>query len=198
MHAPRPVELAAGRVRLEPLTPAHASDLLEAAYGDDEAFRWMPLRAPRTAQDAAELVGWHGQHNPTGLAWAVVVDGRAQGSTSYLDVDLAVEGLEIGWTWYARPLWGSEVNPTCKLLLLGHAFEQLGAARVTLKADAANARSRAAISKLGAAYDGTLRHHKRRNDGSVRDTAYYSVLAAEWPAVRAGLQARLVQLAADR
>ncbi len=125
------------------------------------------------------------------LAFAVVVDGRAQGSTSYLDVDLSVGGVEIGWTWYARPLWATTVNPACKLLLLTHAFEVLGAERVTLKTDGLNTRSQSAIRRLGATYDGTLRHHRRRPDGSVRDTAYFSILRSEWPGVREGLLARL-------
>src|SRR4051812_11583606 len=128
---------------------------------------------------------------PERLPFAVIVDGRAVGSTSYGDIDLSVGGIEIGWTWYTPALWATAVNPECKLLLLGHAFDDLGAGRVFLKTDALNARSRAAISKLGAAYDGTLRHHRLRSDGSVRDSAYFSVLAAEWPTVRDGLRARL-------
>ncbi len=126
-----------------------------------------------------------------GLAWAVVVDGVAVGSTSYLDIDAALGALEIGYTWYRRDLWATSTNPACKLLLLSHAFDDLGAGRVSLKTDALNARSRAAIGRLGASYDGTLRHHRLRPDGSVRDTAYFSILAAEWPGVRAGLQSRL-------
>ena len=178
--------LSAHGVRLEPLTVAHAPDLLLAA-ADDEVWRWLPVARPRTEQDVRELVRTHRGD----LAFAVVVDGRAQGSTSYLDVDLAVGGLEIGWTWYARPLWATWVNPACKLLLLEHAFEALDARRVTLKTDGLNTRSQAAIRKLGASYDGTLRHHRRRPDGSVRDTAFFSILAAEWPQVRAGLLARV-------
>jgi N-acetyltransferase len=129
--------------------------------------------------------------DPDRLAWAVVVDGRAVGSTSYLDVDLAVSGLEIGWTWYAREVWATHVNPACKRLLLGHAFDALGAQRVTLKLDALNTRSFRAVERLGARYDGTLRHHRLRADGTVRDSAYFSILATEWPAVREGLDARL-------
>lgn len=84
------------------------------------------------------------------------------------------------------------MNPACKLPLLGHAFEVLGAQRVTLKTDALNARSRAAIAKLGCAYDGTLRHQRLRPDGSARDIANFSMLAPEWPTARARLQARVV------
>jgi RimJ/RimL family protein N-acetyltransferase len=185
VRQPEPVVLKRGRVSLEPWEPRHDSELFEAAQ-DDDVWRWLSVPRPTAVQDVARLRTEH-----VGLPWAVVVDGVACGSTSYLDVDLAVEGLEIGWTWYRRSLWASDVNPTCKLLLLSHAFDELGAARVTLKTDALNTRSRAAILRLGCCYDGTLRHHRLRSDGSVRDSAYFSVLASEWPAARAGLEARL-------
>jgi len=189
VRTPEAVVLAGPHARLEPLTAAHAPDLLVAAQ-DDAVWAWLSLPRPRTLLDMAEIVA--GAQADTGrLAFAVVVGGRAQGSTSYVDVDVSVEGLEVGWTWYARELWATKVNPQCKLLLLGHAFEVLGARRVTLKTDARNARSSAAIRRLGAAYDGTLRHHRLRSDGSVRDSAYFSLLAAEWPAVRTGLEQRL-------
>lgn len=178
--------LTGDSVRLEPLAPAHVADLFEAAQ-DDAIWRWLPVHRPERKQDVRRMVRDH----PGAPAWAVIVDGRAVGSSSYLDVDLDVGGLEIGWTWYARSAWGGRVNPECKLVLLGHAFDDLGAARVTLKTDARNARSRSAITRLGAREDGTLRHAKLRNDGSVRDTTYFSILAREWPDVRAGLQARL-------
>ena len=186
MRAPEPVVLSGHGVRLEPLTVAHAPDLLAAA-ADDDVWRWLPVVRPRTEQDVRELIRTH-RGDP---AFAVVVEGRAQGSTSYLDVDLAVGGLEIGWTWYARSLWATQVNPACKLLLLAHAFDELGAQRVTLKTDGRNTRSQSAIRRLGATYDGTLRHNRLRPDGSVRDTVYFSVLRGEWPQVRAGLEARL-------
>ena len=177
--------LELGRVRLEPLGPQHDEELL-AASQSDEVWRWINTPRPGTVEDLAAFRGSH-----PGIAWAVVVDGVAVGATSYLDVDLSVGGLEVGSTWYRRDLWATTVNPSCKLLLLGHAFEVLGAQRVTLKTDALNARSRAAITKLGCTYDGTLRHHRRRPDGSVRDTAYFSMLAAEWPPARARLEARV-------
>lgn len=177
--------MARGRIRLEPLGPQHDADLLEAAQ-DDDVWRWMPIARPR---DLAAIEHLRGAQ--LGPAWAVVVDGRASGTTSYLDVDPELGGLEIGWTWYAKALWATEVNPTCKLLLLENAFEVLGADRVTLKTDGVNLRSQAAIRKLGCQYDGTLRHQRRRPDGSVRDTAFFSMLAAEWPAARARLEARV-------
>jgi RimJ/RimL family protein N-acetyltransferase len=184
VRPPEPVVLSRGRVRLEPLGPQHDADLLEAAQ-DDDVWRWLPAVRPQALEDVARMR----QEHP-GLAWAVVVDGAASGSTSYLDVDPVLGGLEIGWTWYRRQLWATEVNPTCKLLLLSYAFDDLGAGRVTLKTDHLNTRSQAAIRKLGCRYDGTLRHHKARPDGSVRDTAYFSMLAAEWPAAREVLATR--------
>ncbi len=186
MRAPQPIAFTRGRVRLEPLAAEHDPDLLEAAQ-DDDVWRWLTAR-PTTLEQMAQFRLTH-----PGLAWAVVVDGRAAGSTSYLDVDLDVGGLEIGWTWYRKDLWASDVNPTCKLLLLSHAFDELGAERVTLKTDGLNIRSQAAIRKLGARYDGTLRHQRRRPDGSVRDAAYFSLLAADWPAARDRLLARLTE-----
>ena len=189
MRKPAPVVLTGAALRLEPLSAAHAADLLAAAQ-DDEVWRWMPVRRPRTEEDVLEMVREH----PGDPAWAVLHEGRAVGSTSYLDVDLTVAGLEVGWTWYSRALWKTAVNPGCKLLVLGHAFDDLAAQRVLLKTDADNARSRRAITRLGAHYDGTLRHHRRRPDGTVRDTAYFSILAPEWPGVRDQLRARLAQL----
>jgi RimJ/RimL family protein N-acetyltransferase len=185
MRPPEAVELAHGRVRLEPWGPQHDAGLLEAAQ-DDEVWRWLPARRPVTHDD---LRATREQH--PGMPWAVVVDDTPAGSTSYLDVDCEVGGLEIGWTWYRRDLWATEVNPTCKLLLLGHAFDDLGAGRVTLKTDALNTRSQSAIRRLGCRYDGTLRHHRLRPDGSVRDTAYFSMLAPEWPDARRQLLARV-------
>ena len=189
MRTPEPVVLEGHGVRLEPLGPSHVDDLTAAA-ADPAVWRWLSVPQPR---DAAQMREWTEAAiaEPGRVAWAVVAGGRAVGSTSYLDVDLAVEGLEIGWTWYGRPVWATHVNPTCKLLLLGHAFDDLGAQRVLFKLDALNTRSFRAVERLGARYDGTLRHHRLRADGSVRDSAYFSILAAEWPAVREGLVARV-------
>ena len=189
MRAPEPTVLTYGRVRLEPLAPGHAPSLF-ATCADPALWRWLAVPPPTSVADLETLVAG-ARADPSRLAWAVVVDGAAIGSTSYLDVDTSVGGLEVGWTFYAPSVWASLINPTCKLLLLGHAFDGLGAGRVTLNTDALNGRSRGAILRLGATYDGTLRHHRLRQDGSVRDTAYYSVLAAEWPGVRDGLRARL-------
>ena len=189
MRAPEPVVLTRGRVRLEPLAHEHAPSLF-ATCADPVVWQWLAVPVPTSVSDLEAVVAAV-LADPARTAWAVLVDGVAVGSTSYLDVDLPVGGLEVGWTFYSPSVWAGPVNPTCKLLLLSHAFDALGAGRVTLKTDALNTRSRSAVLRLGAAYDGTLRHHRLRTDGSVRDTAYFSVLAAEWPAVRDGLLARL-------
>jgi RimJ/RimL family protein N-acetyltransferase len=191
VRRPEPVVLEGHGVRLEPLTRAHVPDLLAVAQ-DDDVWRFLSLPQPRDAAAMTAVVD-AAAVDRTRVAWAVVVAARAVGSTSYLDVDLAVRGLEVGWTWYAREVWATHVNSACKRLLLGHAFDDLDAQRVTFKLDARNSRSFRAVERLGAQYDGTLRHHRLRADGTVRDSAYFSVLAAEWPDVRAGLDARLAR-----
>ena len=189
MKAPRPTTLTGRHVELVPLCLEHAPELYEAgAY--DEVWTWLPWPRPAPVDDMRQQLR-QALSDRDRVAFAVVADGRAIGTTSYLDIDLSVGGLEIGGTWYTPAAWAGPVNPECKLLLLAHAFDDLGARRVLFKTDALNARSRAAIGKLGAQYDGTLRHHRLRADGSVRDSAYFSILLAEWPEVRAGLAARL-------
>jgi RimJ/RimL family protein N-acetyltransferase len=112
------------------------------------------------------------------------------GATKLGDLDLPTESAHIGWTGYDPRVWGTAVNPEAKLLLLGLGFDH-GFGRVKLQADARNARSRAAILKLGAQFEGLARRHKPRADGTWRDSAIFSIIVDEWPAVRAGLEARL-------
>ncbi len=117
--------------------------------------------------------------------------GSVVGTTSLGDLFLTDERLHLGWTAYTPAAWGSHVNPECKLLLLEHAFTDCGFGRVKLQTDLVNLRSQAAIERLGAVREGVLRRHRRRADGTFRDTVVYSILANEWPAVRAGLVERL-------
>ncbi|GAC1441449.1 MAG: hypothetical protein NVSMB55_09230 [Mycobacteriales bacterium] len=189
MHPPVATTLSGRHVRLVPLGFGHVDDLLAAA-AYDEIWAWTGTGRMSSRTGVADYVA-DAVADAGRLAFAVEVEGRAVGSTSYGDIDLAVGGIEVGWTWYTPRLWGSAVNPECKLLMLGHAFDELGAERVSLKTDGHNARSQAAIRKLGAHYDGTLRHHRLRADGSVRDSAFFSVLAGEWPSVRDGLRTRV-------
>jgi RimJ/RimL family protein N-acetyltransferase len=120
-----------------------------------------------------------------------VASGRVVGSTRLGNWAREHRRIEIGWTWVARPWQRTALNTEAKLLLLTHAFEALGCERVELKTDALNARSRSAILRLGAVEEGTLRRHMITDGGRVRDTVYFSILAEEWPTVRAGLAARL-------
>lgn len=181
--------LRAPGVLLVPLAEAHAAGLL--ATVDEGMWAGMTSPLPRTVDDAAALV--RAAHaDPARWAFAVLDDdGAVLGSTSLYDYVAPLARAEIGHTHYARRVWGTSVNPACKLALLEQAFDAWGCQRVALRADATNARSIAAITRLGAVPEGVLRSHRVRPDGTRGDTAYFSVLAAEWPAVRAGLEARL-------
>lgn len=194
-----PITLAGEFVRLEPLDARHLDDLWAVAQ-DPAIWRWLPLRV----ENHGDLARWLEASVASGAAgrelpFAVIdaASGRAIGSTRYL-VDEPNRGIEIGWTWYGRSYWAGAVNPEAKLLLLRHAFDSWGAIRVCLKTDSRNERSRGAILRLGAVYEGDLRNHRIRPDGTYRDTSFYSILPAEWPAVRAGLEARLEQFRAQQ
>jgi RimJ/RimL family protein N-acetyltransferase len=128
------------------------------------------------------------------MLYTVYVGSRVVGMTGLMSIRPADAGVEIGHTWYASDVQGGAVNPAAKLLLLDHAFA-CGAERVELKTDARNARSRAAIAKLGAQFEGVLRKQMRIGDGTLRDSAFFSIIREEWPAVRAGLEARLAAYA---
>jgi RimJ/RimL family protein N-acetyltransferase len=113
------------------------------------------------------------------------------GTSSYLEVSVPDARLEIGATAYTPAVWSTTINPDTKLRLLEHAFDALRVGRTQLKTDVRNVRSQRAIARLGATCEGTLRRYQRREDGTVRDTVLFSIVAEEWPAVRAGLLARL-------
>jgi RimJ/RimL family protein N-acetyltransferase len=174
---------------LEPLERRHLPDLFAAGGGDEELWRWQGGPAPRTEEELgvkldAVLAGPY-------VAFAVVRAESAVGWTTYMDIDVQHERLEIGWTWYGRAHWRSPVNTEAKVLLLTHAFEDLGMGRVQLKTDHMNRRSQAAIARLGATREGVLRRHMRRHDGTWRDTVYFSILADEWAAIKLRLSRRL-------
>jgi RimJ/RimL family protein N-acetyltransferase len=141
-----------------------------------------------------------GQKDGHMLPWAVrdVASGAIIGSTRYHDIMAAIDRVEIGYTWYAQSRQRTLVNTTCKLLLLGHAFDTLGCKVVGLRTDNFNFRSQRAIEALGAKKDGVIRHWGARRDGTVRDTVMYSILAAEWRDVRRHLELRLARHAADQ
>jgi RimJ/RimL family protein N-acetyltransferase len=127
------------------------------------------------------------------VAFAIVssASGTAVGSTRYLDIQRAHRALEIGWTWIGPPWQRTAINTECKLLLLGHAFDNLGAHRVTLKTDARNVRSQRAIERIGAVREGVLHRHRVCWDGFVRDTVYYGIVDGEWPQVKTRLEGML-------
>lgn len=193
----RAMDLAAatlelGRVRLEPFEERHRAPLAALAAAEPALFRHMPFPVARDGYGAWFDLLRADQAAGRSIPHAVLADGAVIGQTCYLNIRRRDAGVEIGSTWYAAAMQGGFVNPACKLLLMAHAFA-CGAARVELKTDALNAQSRAALLRLGAAFEGVHRKHMRRADGSLRDTAWYSVIADEWDAVRAGLEARVAR-----
>jgi RimJ/RimL family protein N-acetyltransferase len=199
MKTPEAVTLEGHGIRLEPLTLEHHDDLVAAAADGRLWELWytsIPTAAETGDYIAAALAGMEqGQMLP----WAVrdLATGTIVGSTRYHDIVPSVDRVEIGYTWYAASRQRSHVNAACKLLLLGHAFDDLGCRVVGLRTDNFNFRSQRAIEALGAKKDGVLRHHFRRRDGSVRDSVMYSILVSEWPAVRRNLEWRLERHAPD-
>jgi N-acetyltransferase len=180
-------------IRLVPLTPDDLPELFEA-IGRPEVFAGGYGGGPAGYRDTVEgfvefgrrYYGWE-----TGNVYGVrMPDGRLVGTSTLGDFDLPREAAHIGWTAYAPEVWGTAVNPEAKLLLLTEAFDH-GFGRVKLQADAVNARSRAAIVKLGATFEGVIRREAQRADGTWRDAAVHSILIDEWPAVREGLLNRL-------
>ena len=188
-----PVVLEGSRIRLEPLRPEHLADLALVAF-DPSLWRWT-IMGP---QDEAGLRRWFetalanaeaGTERP--FATIDLASGRAIGSSRFLSIVPEHRRLEIGWTWVGTVFQRTGANREAKLLQLTHAFETLGANRVEFKTHARNERSRNALIGIGAAFEGVFRNHMIMPDGSIRDSAYYSVTAAEWPAVKAALVAGL-------
>jgi N-acetyltransferase len=187
-NTPSSVTLEGEVVRLEPLSLAHIPDLFLAGGGDDEVWRWMPAATPHSEAELAGIAT--GLIATPGVALFTVIlkeTGRAVGWTTCHDVPGFADSIEIGWTWYGRAVWRSAVNTECKILLIDHAFDKLGANRVLLKTDILNIRSQTAIRRVGGLTEGVLRRHRRRPDGTWRDTAYFGILDDEWPAHRARL-----------
>lgn len=181
--------LSNAHVQLLPLAPDHLPGLRVAA-ADPALWRWWPRPGLDRAFDAG--ADWLQREVAAErmIAFTVFHGATIVGQTCFLALRPEHAGMEIGHTWYAPGVQGSAVNPAAKLLLLDHAFTH-GIERVELKTDALNVRSRAAILKLGATFEGVFRHHLRRPDGTWRDTAWYSILATEWPDLRDRLRARL-------
>jgi RimJ/RimL family protein N-acetyltransferase len=201
-------------VRLEPLAARHAEGLARAGAQDRAAYAYTPVPdGPEAAHDYVARA-LRDQAAGRSLPFALVgaTDGRVIGSTRFAELDYwagplvwppttgvpggdpltaVPDAAEIGNTWFAAEARGTGANTEAKLLMLGHAFDTWGVRRVSLRADARNSRSRAAIERLGVTCEGVRRAHSRGLDGVVRDTAFYSVLAEEWPAVRSVIELRL-------
>lgn len=182
-------------VRLEPLATHHGLELFLNLGRDEEAWRWMIVPTPTTLIDISAIIDRYLSDFKVGTRqpYAVVhiETNKTIGMTSFMDISRHDRTLEIGSTIYAREFWRTAVNTETKLLLLTEAFENENFLRVTFKTDSENTRSQAAITRIGAKYEGTLRSHKMRADGTSRDSMYYSILSGEWPAVKIALQAVL-------
>ena len=180
-------------VVLEPLRAEHEDDL-RAAAADERVWRYMRV----VAADPATFRTWFGEAMGAAAAgteapFCIVRrrDGAVVGSSRYLALRPEDRVLEIGHSWIAPDAWGSGANTEAKLLLLGHAFERLGCLRVEFKTDSTNARSRAALAALPAQFEGVFRKHMLVRGGRRRDSAWYSVIDDDWPAVKAALEARV-------
>ncbi len=185
----QPVELRARGIRIEPLSLAHA-DGLAAAAADGELWRLRVTSVPEPEKTRAyieDALAMRVQGHRFAFAVVDETTGNVLGATSYHDILPTVKRLEIGWTWYAKSVQRSHVNTTCKLLMMGHAFDTLGCHVVGWRTDNFNFDSQAAIERLGARKDGVIRGHALRRDGTIRDTVMYSMRAGEWPEARAQL-----------
>jgi RimJ/RimL family protein N-acetyltransferase len=190
-----PVVLEGSRVRLEPLTLDHVPGLAEVAL-DPAIWQWTIARP----SSEADLRAWAdaalaGRDTGTEFPFATidVATGRPIGSSRYMNIVLEHRRLEIGWTWVAPAWQRTGANREAKLLMLGHAFDDLGCRRVEFKTDSLNEPSRTALLGIGATFEGIFRNHMVMPDGRMRHSAYYSVIDDEWPAVRAGLERSLAR-----
>jgi RimJ/RimL family protein N-acetyltransferase len=188
MSWPEPVTLRGEHVRVEPLAAEHEAGLIDAVK-DGELWRLWYTFIPKPEKMAAEIarrldLQAKGSMTPFTVFDA---DGRIAGMTTYMNVDAANKRVEIGSTWYARRVQRGPLNTECKRLLLAHAFDTLKCIAVEFRTHRFNMQSRRAIERLGAQLDGMLRAHQVSPDGTLRDTAVYSIVAAEWPTVRSHL-----------
>jgi RimJ/RimL family protein N-acetyltransferase len=188
-HEPSFLEVSGGRARLEPLKAEHAAALSRWIAHTPEIWRYSFFELADNPEVMGRWIGAALEARELGTELPFVVKDRASGnepvgSTRFLDIRPAHKAVEIGWTWYARPAQRTSINTECKLLLLTHAFEVMGAVRVQLKCDDRNEPSKAAMRRIGCTYEGTLRRHMILRDGFNRDTSFFSVIRDEWPAVK--------------
>ena len=183
--------LAGGAVRLEPLAAHHADGLWDASR-DPRTWEWLSVLQPETRAAFDAYLGAALAAARSGVEFPLVTISheRIVGSTRFLALRPEHGSVEIGWTWLHPSAWQTGTNAEAKLLMLGHAFDVWGCRRVELKTDARNARSRGAMERMGATFEGVHRKHMLVRDGENRDSAWYSVTDDDWPAVRAGLEER--------
>lgn len=195
------IELEGRHIRLEPLAPGHVPELTRAAAGNQELYRWSPVPQGEAAMAGyvATALAWKAAGTALPFAIVRLADGALLGSTRFWNLERwawpeghpgtrrAYDGCEIGYTWLTAAAIRTAANTEAKLLMLTQAFERWGALRVCLHTDARNARSRAAIARIGGAFEGILRAHRLAADLTPRDSARFSILAAGWPEARARL-----------
>jgi N-acetyltransferase len=192
----QPVTLRSQRINLEPLAQRHCDHLVEAVKDGALWTLWYTsVPSPDTMQTeierrlALQVAG-------SMLPFAVIdnATGRAVGMTTYMNVDAINRHVEIGSTWYRKSVQRTALNTQCKLMLLTHAFEALDCIAVEFRTHAFNHQSRTAIERLGAKLDGVLRNHQIASNGTLRDTYVYSIIASEWPTVKANLNWQIGQV----
>lgn len=182
-------------VTLDPLAKKHFEELWRTASLDPDVWRWMPMRAGDSRSEFASWFEWSfGTPAQPRIPFVTRVAGNIAGSTSYSTLRLEQRAVEIGNTWLAPQYWGTGANVEAKYLMLRHAFESEGCVRVEFKTEALNERSRAALSALPAQFEGIHRKHMYVRESVWRDSAWYSVIDDDWPAVRAGLEQKLACL----
>ena len=187
------VVLQSARVTLAPLEHAHHDALVEAVR-DGELWKLWYTWVPTPESMAAEIERRLKQYADGAMLPFTVIDnmsGKPVGMTTFMNVDAANRRVEIGATWYRKSVQRSEVNTQSKLLLLTHAFDTLDCIAVEFRTHFFNQQSRRAIERLGAKLDGILRNHQRTTNGALRDTCVYSIIASEWPTVKAHLEWQL-------
>ena len=191
--------LAGRDVRLEPLQPEHEEALWDASR-DPRTWRWLSVVQPATRAEWHAFVMQALEQEAAGLELPLVTvhDGEVVGSTRFLELRPQPGSVEIGWTWLHPAAWGTGANAEAKLLQLRHAFETWGCRRVEFKTDAENERSRAALEAIGASFEGVHRKHMLVRAGENRDSAWYSVIDNDWPAVESLLERRLERRAGER
>ena len=191
---PSPITLAGAHATLVPLAPAHCAALAEAVR-DGELWKLWYTSIPPPERMGAEIERRLGLQAQGSMLPFTVLDAHATpvGMTTYMNVDATHKRVEIGSTWYARRVQRTALNTECKLMLLRHAFDALDCIAVEFRTHRFNEQSRRGIERLGAQLDGILRSHQRMADGTLRDTAVYSITRAEWPTVRSHLEFQLAR-----